>query len=229
MLLYDATIWKRGSECATGREQVQRGGKGTRKEREEGGRWGLTSIQRFSFHQLILWPVVWGRIRDQSNSLNAFLFFFLSELLSSDLVEVRRVKKTEDWDGENTCSRRCVERWRGQSSCWWPRPPHGGSVAVAGGCCRYIDGELRSDGKRKTAEFRHKVQWLNMSEISLSSSEVFDLQKILHNFQMHSRKEWCWISSRETRRDEDLRQLLQVTSSVIGNCWVFLTTLCKPR
>lgn len=155
MLTADAAVWcnhlKARQRVCYRQGTGSKRGKGTRKEREKGGLWGLTSIQRFSF---ISWH--YSQLSEGKDGIkvtHSMLFFFLSELFSSDLVEVWRVKKTEVWGGQSTSSRRCVERWRGQSNCWWPRPPHGGSVAVAGGCCCYIDGELRSDGKRKTAEF----------------------------------------------------------------------------
>lgn len=98
MLLDDATSWKEGSKCATSREQVQRRGKGTRKERDEGSLWGLTSIQRTSFHQLTIRPVVWGQRSHEikvrgSRLFFSIYFFFLSRLLSSD----REKERMEMW------------------------------------------------------------------------------------------------------------------------------------
>lgn len=158
MLLDDATSWKGDSEWATSRARVQRRGMGTRKDRDEGSPWGLTF--KSCFHQLIIWPVVQGHRCHEIKVRHSRLFFSISffspsRLLPSDLDKVWTVKRTRDEGVERTCCQVCVERWRGPSRSWWPHPPHGGSVAVAGGCCHSIDAELRSGGKTKAGKIKH--------------------------------------------------------------------------
>lgn len=49
----------------------------------------------------------------------------------------------------STCCQTHVERWRALLRCWWPRPPHGGSVAVAVGHYHSTAAELRGRGKNR--------------------------------------------------------------------------------
>lgn len=84
---------EREAASASSEARVQRRGKGTRKKWDEGSLWGLTLIQRFSFHQLIIWLVVWGQRSCEIKvglSMLFFSYFFLSRLFSSDLDQVWR-------------------------------------------------------------------------------------------------------------------------------------------
>lgn len=78
------------------------------KEQERNGMggslWGLTLIQRFSFHQLIIWPVVWGQRSPEITVRCSVLFFPISSFFrgfshksSTTSAQWRRKRRSCVW------------------------------------------------------------------------------------------------------------------------------------
>lgn len=155
MLLDDATSWKSGSERATRRNRVQRRVKGTRKDLDESRCWGLTLIQRFSFHQLLTWSEVWGQSSGEIKGIKAFLVCFFLFLLffytfvfgpGKSLDSVNERMEVWSYLLSEDCREveRTVEVLMTSSSTWWFWGSR--SEVLAWHRCR--------TGKTKTAEMK---------------------------------------------------------------------------
>lgn len=158
---------------------------------EKGVKERMKEQERFSFHPLIIQWFEGKEVVRSKWDAQLFSFLFLPSFFLGFYLQTWT--KSEQWrwkDGvvESTCSQTSVERWRGQLSCWWPRPPHGGSGAVAEGCCHSNDAELRSGGKSKNAEIRHLCPAFEFQRgiRGWTSSRLLDIQNMLCNFLINS-------------------------------------------